>query len=111
MNANSSRSHAIFTITIHEGSTNTTSKFHFVDLAGSERLARTKAEGAVMKEGFHIEFELKIEGISINSGLLALGNVINALGDPKRRSKHVPYRDSKLTRILQVKKRRFSAYK
>eukprot|EP01118_Nematostelium_gracile_P001054 TRINITY_DN11048_c0_g1_i1.p1 TRINITY_DN11048_c0_g1~~TRINITY_DN11048_c0_g1_i1.p1 ORF type:complete len:238 (+),score=41.91 TRINITY_DN11048_c0_g1_i1:491-1204(+) len=90
MNASSSRSHAIFTITIHEGTINSTAKFHFVDLAGSERLARTKAEGAVMKEG-----------ISINSGLLALGNVINALGDPKRRTKHIPYRDSKLTRILQ----------
>ncbi|CAG8480243.1 43032_t:CDS:2 [Gigaspora margarita] len=55
------------------------SKFHFVDLAGSER------------------------GISINSGLLALGNVISALGDPNkaRHTTHVPYRDSKLTRLLQ----------
>eukprot|EP01119_Soliformovum_irregulare_P017463 TRINITY_DN5197_c0_g1_i1.p1 TRINITY_DN5197_c0_g1~~TRINITY_DN5197_c0_g1_i1.p1 ORF type:complete len:591 (+),score=177.67 TRINITY_DN5197_c0_g1_i1:64-1836(+) len=90
MNAESSRSHAIFTIILQEVRTNITSKVHFVDLAGSERLARTKAEGAVMKEG-----------ISINSGLLALGNVINALGDVKKKTKHVPYRDSKLTRILQ----------
>jgi hypothetical protein len=41
------------------------------------------------------------EGISINSGLLALGNVISALGDDSRKSSHVPYRDSKLTRLLQ----------
>jgi hypothetical protein len=61
-----------------------------VDLAGSERLAKTKAEGVRMKEG-----------ISINVGLLTLGNVISALSDPKRKTKHIPYRDSKLTRILQ----------
>jgi kinesin family protein 4/21/27 len=66
------------------------SKFHFVDLAGSERLKRTAAQGDRVKEG-----------ISINSGLLALGNVISALGDPSRTSTHVPYRDSKLTRLLQ----------
>jgi hypothetical protein len=68
------------------------SKFHFVDLAGSERLKRTAAIGERVKEG-----------ISINSGLLALGNVISALGDPSksRTMTHVPYRDSKLTRLLQ----------
>ncbi|GJJ12322.1 hypothetical protein Clacol_006563 [Clathrus columnatus] len=70
------------------------SKFHFVDLAGSERLKRTAAAGERIKEG-----------ISINSGLLALGNVISALGDPSRAkshtASHVPYRDSKLTRLLQ----------
>lgn len=68
------------------------SKFHFVDLAGSERLKRTAAMGERVKEG-----------ISINSGLLALGNVISALGDPSksRATTHVPYRDSKLTRLLQ----------
>ncbi|KAJ7481171.1 kinesin domain-containing protein [Mycena galericulata] len=69
------------------------SKFHFVDLAGSERLKRTAAAGERVKEG-----------ISINSGLLALGNVISALGDPARAKSHmshVPYRDSKLTRLLQ----------
>ncbi|KAF7729727.1 hypothetical protein EC973_003805 [Apophysomyces ossiformis] len=68
----------------------TNSKFHFVDLAGSERLKRTAAEGDRRKEG-----------ININAGLLALGNVISALGDPSKRSTHIPYRDSKLTRLLQ----------
>ena len=53
-----------------------------VDLAGSERAKRTKAEGARLKEGIHI-----------NRGLLALGNVINAIVDAH---KHVPYRDSKV---------------
>jgi DNA repair exonuclease SbcCD ATPase subunit len=67
------------------------SKFHFVDLAGSERAKRTGAQGHQLKEG-----------IDINKGLLALGNVISALGDDTKRGKvHVPYRDSKLTRILQ----------
>jgi hypothetical protein len=68
------------------------SKFHFVDLAGSERAKRTGAEGQRMKEG-----------IDINKGLLALGNVISALGDDNKRGKNtfIPYRDSKLTRILK----------
>ncbi|ORZ15901.1 hypothetical protein BCR42DRAFT_352908 [Absidia repens] len=70
------------------------SKFHFVDLAGSERLKRTAAEGDRRKEG-----------ININAGLLALGNVISALAsDPShtnRKAAHIPYRDSKLTRLLQ----------
>ncbi|XP_037912108.1 kinesin-like protein KIF21A isoform X3 [Hermetia illucens] len=104
MNAQSSRSHALFTILIRrqralspeecglpEGDLETlTSKFHFVDLAGSERLKRTGATG-----------ERAREGISINCGLLALGNVISALGDKSKRATHVPYRDSKLTRLLQ----------
>jgi len=68
----------------------TTAKFNFVDLAGSERLKRTGATGKRAKEG-----------IDINSGLLALGNVISALGDASKRALHVPYRDSKLTRVLQ----------
>uniref|UniRef100_A0A673L1T1 Kinesin motor domain-containing protein n=1 Tax=Sinocyclocheilus rhinocerous TaxID=307959 RepID=A0A673L1T1_9TELE len=67
-----------------------TAKFHFVDLAGSERLKRTGATG-----------ERAREGISINCGLLALGNVISALGDQSKKAGHVPYRDSKLTRLLQ----------
>jgi Kinesin motor domain len=68
-------------------------KFHFVDLAGSERAKRTGAQGVQMKEG-----------IDINKGLLALGNVISALGDDSRKGKvHVPYRVSKLTRMLQVR--------
>uniref|UniRef100_A0A8D0A981 Kinesin family member 21A n=1 Tax=Sander lucioperca TaxID=283035 RepID=A0A8D0A981_SANLU len=108
MNVQSSRSHAIFTIhlcqvrvcasdnVISNGNSEMdeyetlTAKFHFVDLAGSERLKRTGATGDRAKEG-----------ISINCGLLALGNVISALGDRSKRSSHVPYRDSKLTRLLQ----------
>lgn len=90
MNAQSSRSHAIFTITINRrsGKEQTTAKFHLVDLAGSERSKKTKASGERMKEG-----------ININKGLLALGNVISALGTGN--NGHVPYRDSKLTRLLQ----------
>lgn len=65
-------------------------KFHFVDLAGSERAKRTGATGATLKEG-----------ISINKGLLSLGNVISALTEEGKKNAHVPYRDSKLTRILQ----------
>ena len=67
----------------------TCSKFHLVDLAGSERVKRTKAEGNRFQEG-----------IKINAGLLALGNVISALGDGQA-GQHIPYRDSKLTRLLQ----------
>eukprot|EP00957_Ditylum_brightwellii_P051570 3910865-Ditylum_brightwellii.AAC.1 len=69
------------------------SKFHFVDLAGSERQKRSQAEGKRLKEG-----------IDINKGLLVLGNVISALGDPKKQKRgktFVPYRDSKLTRLLK----------
>ena len=66
-------------------------KFHFVDLAGSERAKKTGATGSVLKEG-----------ININKSLLALGNVISSLTDTsKAGGMHVPYRDSKLTRILQ----------
>ncbi|KAJ8951442.1 hypothetical protein NQ318_006871 [Aromia moschata] len=102
MNTQSSRSHAIFTLHIkqqrlvvseEEGANEfetLSAKFHFVDLAGSERLKRTGATGERQKEG-----------ISINCGLLALGNVISALGDKSKRALHIPYRDSKLTRLLQ----------
>jgi kinesin family protein 4/21/27 len=101
MNATSSRSHMIVTINIEHSSTgeesggvttSMTSRLTLVDLAGSERLKRTGATGARAKEG-----------ISINKGLLALGNVINALADDQRtvRAAHIPYRDSKLTRLLQ----------
>jgi hypothetical protein len=69
----------------------TVSKLHLVDLAGSERLKRTSATGDRVKEG-----------ISINAGLHALGNVISALSNTsKQRPSHIPYRDSKLTRLLQ----------
>jgi len=59
-------------------------------LAGSERIKKTGATGQLLKEG-----------ISINKGLLCLGQVISALTDDKRMKEHIPYRDSKLTRILQ----------
>ncbi|KAG2210329.1 hypothetical protein INT47_003314 [Mucor saturninus] len=100
MNSVSSRSHAIFSVILKQHRSENedgkivikslNSKFHFVDLAGSERLKRTHAQGDRAKEG-----------IAINSGLLALGNVISALGDEGRRATHIPYRDSKLTRLLQ----------
>ncbi|KAF0300746.1 Chromosome-associated kinesin KIF4A [Amphibalanus amphitrite] len=93
MNLRSSRSHAIFTVCLEQrardtGAT-TTAKLHLVDLAGSERAKKTQATGDRLKEG-----------ININRGLLSLGNVISALGEDKP-PKHVPYRDSKLTRMLQ----------
>ncbi|XP_017267971.1 kinesin family member 4 isoform X2 [Kryptolebias marmoratus] len=95
MNAASSRSHAIFTITLEQRresdkADSIVSKLHLVDLAGSERQKKTKAEGDRLKEG-----------ISINRGLLSLGNVISALGDESKKHAFVPYRDSKLTRLLQ----------
>nr|XP_057934570.1 kinesin family member 4 isoform X2 [Doryrhamphus excisus] len=95
MNAASSRSHAIFTITLEQRKgkdkvDSIVSKLHLVDLAGSERQKKTKAEGDRLKEG-----------ISINRGLLSLGNVISALGDESKKNAFVPYRDSKLTRLLQ----------
>lgn len=46
-------------------------------------------------------YVLFLESITINTGLLALGNVISALGDPKKKSSHIPYRDSKITRLLK----------
>ncbi|KAK0579814.1 hypothetical protein LWI29_031843 [Acer saccharum] len=101
MNSQSSRSHAIFTITVEQkkiahigaGGDISCVKLHLVDLAGTERSKRTCAEGMRLKEGIHI-----------NKSLLALGNVISALGDEKKLKDggHVPYRDSKLTRLLQI---------
>jgi hypothetical protein len=128
MNDHSSRSHSIFTISITQrrllttpsdaittpvtaaseggGDLETgsllgageyiTAKFHLVDLAGSERAKKTGAQG--------VRFA---EAVNINRGLLALGNVISALGQKSQaganaaRPVHVPYRDSKLTRLLQ----------
>lgn len=69
---------------------NIVAKFHLVDLAGSERAQKTLATGVRFKEG-----------TAINLGLLALGNVISALGDENGPKTHIPYRDSKLTRLLQ----------
>ncbi|XP_068600791.1 kinesin family member 4 [Brachionichthys hirsutus] len=95
MNTASSRSHAIFTITLEQRkgadrSDIVISKLRLVDLAGSERQKKTRAEGERLKEG-----------ININRGLLCLGNVISALGDESKKNTFVPYRDSKLTRLLQ----------
>jgi len=95
MNATSSRSHAIFTITIERSEKGLDGqqhlrmgKLHMVDLAGSERQAKTGAAGDRLKEANNI-----------NLSLSTLGNVISALVDGK--STHIPYRNSKLTRLLQ----------
>ncbi|TPX68836.1 hypothetical protein CcCBS67573_g07021 [Chytriomyces confervae] len=123
MHQQSSRSHAVFTLILEQrldatkivgmetdqetwGSSSHShasrllrcSKLHLVDLAGSERVKRTGAEGVRLKES-----------VKINSGLLALGNVISVLGEMQDSAAasgsvsttHVPYRDSKLTRLLQ----------
>uniref|UniRef100_A0A2I3T455 Kinesin family member 7 n=1 Tax=Pan troglodytes TaxID=9598 RepID=A0A2I3T455_PANTR len=102
LNHLSSRSHTVFTVTLEQRGRAPSrlprpapgqllvSKFHFVDLAGSERVLKTGSTGERLKES-----------IQINSSLLALGNVISALGDPQRRGSHIPYRDSKITRILK----------
>lgn len=99
VNSQSSRSHAIFTVHLTHKQVNPetgivttlTSKLNFVDLAGSERIKNT---GVAPNEG-----RLK-EGISINSGLTALGKVISQLSTTHPGA-HVSYRDSKLTRVLQ----------
>nr|XP_033938100.1 kinesin-like protein KIF17 isoform X3 [Pseudochaenichthys georgianus] len=95
MNKDSSRSHSIFTIHLEMCNTDAegqdhlrAGKLNLVDLAGSERQSKTGATGERLREA-----------IKINLSLSALGNVISALVDG--RSKHVPYRDSKLTRLLQ----------
>ncbi|KAF7233762.1 hypothetical protein EG68_11054 [Paragonimus skrjabini miyazakii] len=95
LNAQSSRSHSIFTVTVHIKEINEASgeellrigKLHLVDLAGSESIGRS---GAVDKRAR--------EAGSINQSLLTLGRVITALVD---HTPHVPYRESKLTRLLQ----------
>ncbi|KAK8127676.1 kinesin heavy chain [Apiospora sp. TS-2023a] len=92
MNQESSRSHSIFVITITQKNIETGSaksgQLFLVDLAGSEKVGKTGASGQTLEEAK-----------KINKSLSALGMVINALTDGK--SSHVPYRDSKLTRILQ----------
>lgn len=95
MNADSSRSHSIFTVRVEMAEVGPTGKdlirvgkLNLVDLAGSERQGKTGATGARLKEA-----------TKINLSLSALGNVISALVDGK--AKHIPYRDSKLTRLLQ----------
>merc|ERR1719454_886825 len=95
MNQDSSRSHSIFTIVIETSEVGADGKPHIragklnlVDLAGSERQGKTGATGERLKEA-----------TKINLSLSALGNCISALVDGK--SSHVPYRDSKLTRMLE----------
>ncbi|KAJ0005316.1 hypothetical protein NQD34_015210 [Periophthalmus magnuspinnatus] len=92
MNEHSSRSHSIFLINIKqenvETETKVSGKLYLVDLAGSEKVSKTGAEGSVLDEAKNI-----------NKSLSALGNVIAALSEGKKA--HVPYRDSKMTRILQ----------
>ncbi|GJN91019.1 hypothetical protein Rhopal_004033-T1 [Rhodotorula paludigena] len=92
MNAESSRSHSIFVMTVQARNTETgtqkTGSLYLVDLAGSEKIGKTGATGQTLEEAK-----------KINKSLSALGMVINALTDGK--SSHIPYRDSKLTRILQ----------
>ncbi|KAF7731242.1 hypothetical protein EC973_000658 [Apophysomyces ossiformis] len=92
MNAESSRSHSIVVVTITQKNVDTgaakSGKLYLVDLAGSEKVGKTGASGQTLEEAK-----------KINKSLTALGMVINSLTDGK--SSHVPYRDSKLTRILQ----------
>ncbi|CAK9143588.1 unnamed protein product [Ilex paraguariensis] len=103
MNVRSSRSHTIFRMVIESKGKDTSpsdcsslddvirvSVLNLVDLAGSERIAKTGAGGVRLKEGKHI-----------NKSLMVLGNVINKLSDCAKQRGHIPYRDSKLTRILQ----------
>eukprot|EP00595_Chromulina_sp_UTEXLB2642_P000841 CAMPEP_0196765262 /NCGR_PEP_ID=MMETSP1095-20130614/7906_1 /TAXON_ID=96789 ORGANISM="Chromulina nebulosa, Strain UTEXLB2642" /NCGR_SAMPLE_ID=MMETSP1095 /ASSEMBLY_ACC=CAM_ASM_000446 /LENGTH=899 /DNA_ID=CAMNT_0042123011 /DNA_START=298 /DNA_END=2997 /DNA_ORIENTATION=+ len=95
MNSESSRSHSIFSVVIEMSTTDESGsehvragKLNLVDLAGSERQKKTGATGQILKEG-----------AGINLSLLTLGNVISALAEGK--AKHIKYRDSKLTRLLQ----------
>jgi kinesin family member 5 len=92
MNQESSRSHSIFVVTITQKDVGTGSQksgqLFLVDLAGSEKVGKTGASGQTLEEAK-----------KINKSLSALGMVINSLTDGK--SSHIPYRDSKLTRILQ----------
>ncbi|CAL5206120.1 unnamed protein product [Lathyrus oleraceus] len=106
MNVRSSRSHTIFRMVIEskgkdfnssddssDDSSNDivrVSVLNLVDLAGSERIAKTGADGVRLKEGKYI-----------NKSLMILGNVINKLSEGSKQKGHIPYRDSKLTRILQ----------
>ncbi|ELW48939.1 Kinesin-like protein KIF18A [Tupaia chinensis] len=97
INATSSRSHAVFQIYLRQQDKTASinqnvriAKMSLIDLAGSERASTTNTKGARF-----------VEGTNINKSLLALGNVINALADTKRKNQHIPYRNSKLTRLLK----------
>ncbi len=96
-NQTSSRSHAVFQVLLSKRpKTRTitvetlTGKLSLIDLAGSERGTATENRGIRL-----------MEGAKINRSLLALANVINALGDKNKKGFFVPYRDSKLTRLLK----------
>ena len=92
MNALSSRSHSLFAVIIYQRNIITesskTGKIYFVDLAGSEKMSKAGIEGNTMMK----------EAQNINKSIMTLGMVINAL---TKGAKHIPYRDSKLTRVLQ----------
>ncbi|XP_028622897.1 kinesin-like protein KIF18A [Grammomys surdaster] len=97
VNAVSSRSHAVFQIYLRQQDKTASinqnvhiAKMSLIDLAGSERASISGTKGTRF-----------VEGTNINKSLLALGNVINALADTKRRNQHIPYRNSKLTRLLK----------
>jgi kinesin family protein 5 len=92
MNDQSSRSHMAFILNLYQhnlrGGSAKSGKITVIDLAGSEKVSKTHAEGKLLDQAKQI-----------NKSLACLGNVINALTDPK--INHIPYRDSKLTRLLQ----------
>lgn len=92
MNEGSSRSHSVFMVTLYQrnlaNQATKAGKLYLVDLAGSEMVRKTQASGKQLEEAK-----------TINKSLSALGNVINALTDSG--ASHIPYRDSKLTRVLQ----------
>ncbi|XP_008111430.2 kinesin-like protein KIF18B [Anolis carolinensis] len=97
INATSSRSHAVFQIYVKQqdcmiGTTHNlqVAKMSLIDLAGSERASVANTKGERLREG-----------ANINRSLLALINVINSLADAKSKKNHIPYRDSKLTRLLK----------
>ncbi len=100
MNERSSRSHSILNIVVDCVSDQSDSdniqpirhrgKMSFVDLAGSERVKETKSEGQQL-----------VETTNINKSLLTLGHCISCLADPKKKTGHIPFRDSTLTMLLK----------